>query len=70
MPTQPQPVAQPRRTFATCEVCQRRTTIPADAEHCDFCHRNVPIGLTHSLSGTTGRDGRMKSVCDFCVETN
>jgi len=79
MPTEPRPsrqgqdscVGQPRRSLRDCPVCRNGESVPAGLSHCDYCHRDVPDGLTKNIASTYSvRGGRMKSICDFCVETN
>ena len=78
MPTGPRPsgqapearASQPRRSLRDCPVRQGGEAVPAGLSHCDFCHRDVPDGLAKNIASTHSVRGGMKSICDFCVETN
>ena len=61
---------QPRYNLNNCPFCAGREPVPAKLRHCDFCHRNYEPDMIHYISNAYSADGRMKGICEYCVETN
>jgi hypothetical protein len=61
---------QPRYHLYDCPFCTKREPIPSGLRHCDFCHRNFEPDMIHYISNAQAADGRMKGICEYCVDTN